>query len=211
MSPPPPNPERVNDQNLRAQQVLELQWARRIREGDKSAFEAMFVAYYLKLRRFVIRFVQTQDAAEELVQDLFVDLWAKRETWEVRDSLRAYLYTAARNRALSQINKRNVEETWEDEELAQLVDPGRGPHEELDRQELISHVQKVIETLPARCRLILNLSRKDGLTYAEIAQVLGISIKTVETQMGRAFKMLRERLAGYLPLLSTLWMLNDRF
>lgn len=177
---------------------LESQWVERIAEGDEKAFESMVLSYGPKLARFIWQFVRSTDVAEELVQQLFCNIWENRKNWKPEKSVKPYLYAAARNQAIGYLRHRRLETIWEgDEEMADTIQTS--PYDELHVADFSKTVQQAIEDLPDRCRIIFRLHREDGLTYAEIAGFLGISIKTVETQMGRALKVLRSRLSDFLP------------
>jgi RNA polymerase sigma-70 factor (ECF subfamily) len=166
------------------------EWVERIRAGDEAAFEALFRALAPGLCALVTRYVGSRAVAEEIVQDLFLDVWTRRAELTIDRSIAAYLFTAARNRALNQAKReRRVDLTLI--ERADQSDPSApGEAELLDALEL----QDAIAQLPARCRLIFTLNRHQDLSYTEIAASLGLSVKTVETQMGRALKALRDRL-----------------
>ena len=169
------------------------EWVERIRSGDEAAFEALFRAFAPGLCVLVTRYVDSGAVAEELVQELFLDLWRRRSELVVETALSGYLYTAARHRALNHLKRENRFTRWcaDASQHREEADP-TAPDESalLDALEL----QDAIQHLPARCRLIFSLNRHQEMTYAEIAQSLGLSIKTVETQMGRALRSLRERL-----------------
>lgn len=171
---------------------------RRLREGDELALEAIFRAHYDGMCAFVQRFVYAPDVSEELVQDVFFKLWAKREQMAEIDALKTYLYRAARNTALNHLRRRKLEQNWEEHEGAR-GEPiaGESADDETSTDELTRAVDKAVRRLPDRCREIFLMSREGGLTYGQIADALGISIKTVETQMGRALKSLRSALAKY--------------
>lgn len=171
---------------------------RRIRGGDDRALEEVFRRYYAGMCFFVRRFVHAPDVAEELVQDVFFKLWSKRESLNEIDALKTYLYRAARNTALNHLRRRKLEQNWEERE-AQRGEPQstEGTDHATSSDEVRRAVVAAIERLPTRCREIFLLSRDGGLTYGEIAATLGISIKTVETQMGRALKSLRLSLAKF--------------
>src|SRR5215217_1297158 len=169
-------------------------WIARIRSGDEAAFEALFRALAPGLCALVTRYVGSRGAAEELVQELFFDLWQRREQLAPEQAITGYLHVAARNRALNWLRHERRITPWSAAMALQHdaeVDPSSPSEGELlDALEL----QDAIAQLPARCRLIFTLSRQQDMSYAEIAGSLGLSIKTVETQMGRALKALRERL-----------------
>jgi RNA polymerase sigma-70 factor (ECF subfamily) len=169
------------------------EWVERIRSGDEAAFEALFRAFAPGLCVLVTRYVKSGAVAEELVQELFLDLWRRRSELVVETALSGYLYTAARHRALNHLKRENRLTRWctDEGQHREEADP-TAPDESalLDALEL----QDAIQHLPARCRLIFTLNRHQDMTYVEIAKSLGLSIKTVETQMGRALRSLRERL-----------------
>ena len=174
------------------------EWFDRIRRGDEAAFEALFRALAPGLCALVTRYVRTPAVAEELVQELFLDLWMRRESLVVRESLTAYLHAAARHRALNHLARERRLHRWTegDGRPDGDADPGApGESALLDALEL----QDAIAALPARCRLVFTLSRQQDLTYVEIATALGLSVKTVETQMGRALRALRDRLRHLVP------------
>ena len=174
------------------------EWIERIRAGDEAAFEALFRALAPGLCALVTRYVKSRQIAEELVQDLFFDLWNRRARLVVDQAITSYLFVAARNRALNYVKRERRVVPWNASATKDLdeTDPAApGEAELLDALEL----QDAIEHLPARCRLIFTLHRHQEMTYGEIAKSLGLSIKTVETQMGRALHALRDRLRHVVP------------
>jgi RNA polymerase sigma-70 factor, ECF subfamily len=171
---------------------------RRLREGDERALEELFRAHYAGMCAFVRRFVFAPDIAEELVQDVFFKLWSKRESLSEIDSLRTYLFRAARNTALNHLRRKKLENAWEEQETARGETYTSGATDDgASTSDVAAAVNEAIGRLPTRCREIFLMSREGGMTYGEIARTLGISIKTVETQMGRALKSLRHSLAKY--------------
>jgi RNA polymerase sigma-70 factor (ECF subfamily) len=168
---------------------------RRIRAGDERALELVFKAHYAGMASFVQRFVRSPDLAEELVQDVFLKLWSKREQLAEIETFRTYLFRAARNTALNYLRRVKLERRWQEEQGASEEAPNSfAADDETVEQEVAQAVKEAIDRLPPRCREIFLLSRDGGLTYAEIARSLDISVKTVETQMGRALKSLRSSL-----------------
>ena len=180
----------------------ELAWARRIRAGDASAFESLFSAYYASLLRFTFGYVKARSVAEELVQDTFFHLWLQRERWEVRETVRAYLYTATRNRALNWLRRRAMEQRWtdnaDDSTDVAFVPRMERADERAQMTELDAAIHAAIDQLPPRCRETFVLSRQHHLSHEQIADVMGISVKTVQEQMGRALRALRHSLAEWL-------------
>jgi RNA polymerase sigma-70 factor (ECF subfamily) len=180
------------------QPLTDGELVRRIRAGDERALEVVFRAHFAGMAAFVQRYIHSPDVAEELVQDIFLKVWAKREHLSDIDSLKTYLYRAARNQALNHLRRRRIERAWETRRTQEGEPMTLGAADDDARgQEVAAAVHVAIAKLPDRCREIFTMSRDGGLTYAEIARALGISIKTVETQMGRALKALRLALGGF--------------
>ena len=164
----------------------------RLRAGDRAAFEQIFRQHFDGLAGFAYRLTRSRAIAEELVQDLFLEIWMRRDRLVITESVRTYLFRAARNRAFNHLRRNKLERLWR---LRQPPTPdAEGVEDEHSTDELAAAIRAAIASLPDRCREIFLLSRDQNMTYAEIAKVLGISIKTVETQMGRALKALRTRI-----------------
>lgn len=160
--------------------------------GDQLAFERLFRAWYPRLVRTAVLVVGDGDVAEDAVQEVFVGLWRQRDALPEAPKFAGYMHRAVRNRCLNQLRDR---ETLSLESAA--VPPLEvAPSAPLDLHEemLIGYVSAALATLPTRTREVFHLSRDDGMTYREIAEVLEISTKTVETLMGRALATLRTTL-----------------
>jgi RNA polymerase sigma-19 factor, ECF subfamily len=180
--------------------LTDAELARRMRLGDEQALEVIFRTYYPGLVGFVRRYVKTTEIAEELVQDLFLKLWSRRGSLGEIDSVKTYLFRAARNTALNHLRRRKLEHEWLEKEGTMITEEQTLEGDEtVTESELAAAVRAAVDRLPPRCREVFMLSRDGGLTYNEIAKSLGISIKTVETQMGRALKALRESLKVHRP------------
>lgn len=180
--------------------LTDAELARRVRLGDEQALEVIFRTYYPGLVGFVRRYVKTTEIAEELVQDLFLKLWSRRGSLGEIDSVKTYLFRAARNTALNHLRRRKLEHEWLEKEGTTVTEERSLEGDEaVTESEVAAAVRAAVDRLPPRCREVFMLSRDGGLTYGEIAKSLGISIKTVETQMGRALKALRESLKVYRP------------
>jgi RNA polymerase sigma-70 factor (ECF subfamily) len=170
----------------------------RLRQGDAAAFDAIFRAWYGPLVGTAERMLRDRAVAEELVQDVMLELWRRRESLAPEGSPQAYLFQATRNRVLNHLRHRRIEERSEPELRVESA-PESPPDAGLGEQELEVAIHAAVRALPDRCREVFELSRVHGLRYAEIATALGISVKTVEAQMGKALRLLRERLAAWLP------------
>jgi RNA polymerase sigma-70 factor (ECF subfamily) len=169
----------------------------RVRDGDARALELLFRAHYASLCGFALRYAGERALAEELVQDLFADLWVRRAGWAVQGSVRSYLFAAVRNRALNLRKRQLVERDWErDEANAEVreLHPRPEPADRaLETREMRERVQAALESLPERCRLVMHLRWREQMSYASIAEVMGISVKGVENQLARGVKALRGR------------------
>ena len=163
---------------------------------NERAFDELVLTQYGRLCNFVYRYVQSRPVAEDIVQDVFVRI-LQRGTFDYTDPL-PYLYRAARNGAVSHLRKQHIRDRYERQ--ARPHESKETADAEASYQELAEAVAAGVESLPPRARLIFTMSREQGLSYAEIARALGISIKTVENQMGRALKLLRQRLGPFLGL-----------
>lgn len=174
-----------------------------MRAGEGNAFAVLFDRYYDALCAFAGGYTTSRTDAEEIVEDLFARLWELREQLEVRESLKSYLYTATRNRALNHMRAshaalRRLEDARMDAAPVAMGQPAPMLDEELQLADFARAVARAVQELPARSRQVFLLHRQHGLTYAEIAAALEISPKTVENLLGRALKQLRARLAHYL-------------
>ena len=162
---------------------------------DDATFEATFRTYYASLCAFAFRYVRSAAAAEDLVQEVFTVLWAKRQTVEVQSSVRAYLFAAVRNRALNASQRNTVETDWARDEslddVRELHPHPKQPDELLERAQLTARLEAALEALPERCALVMRLRWREQLSHAEIAETMGISTKGVEKQLERGLAALR--------------------
>ncbi len=175
-----------------------------IAAGDRNAFEALFRLHYRPLCAFAVQYVKDGDKAEDLVQDLFFRLWMDREKTNVTSSLKSYLFQAVRNRCLNAVKVQGRVRSLNEEVDDGIEEDGRTEDEHAERA---ARVNAAIEALPEERRKVFKLSRHEGLKYHEIAERLGISIKTVENQMGKALRTLREELADLMPVSVIGWLL----
>ena len=170
----------------------------RLRRGDDAAFDTIFRTWYAPLVRLAEGMVRSRAVAEELVQEVMLELWRRRETLAADGSPQAYLFQATRNRALNHIRHEKVQKRGEP--FAASAEWAPAPaHAELVEGEIDAAVKSAVAGLSPRAREVFEMSRVQGLKYAEIADALGVSVKAVEKQMGNALRALRERLAPWLP------------
>jgi RNA polymerase sigma-70 factor (ECF subfamily) len=168
---------------------------RRIRQGDAGQFESLFRSSYVSLVRYARTLIKDHDTAEEIVQDLFFRLWKDKEKLQIESSLNGYLYRAVHNRCLHHIDHNKVVEKYAREMAAMEQETNESPTDIIHYRELQAKIAAILERLPEKCGKIFCMSRFEGLKYAEIAEKLSISVKTVEANMGRALKEFRKILA----------------
>ena len=168
---------------------------------NKPAFEELFRSFFPGLVLFAQKYVPDQDSAKEIVHNVFLNLWEKREKVDTSSSLKSYLFTSVHNRCLNFIRDQKKFDRHESHiehlESSEFADGT----DYLEVQELELRIYDALQSLPEKCREVFTLNRFEGLKYAEIAEKLGISVKTVESQMSKALKILREKLIDYLKIL----------
>lgn len=160
---------------------------------NESSYEELFRKWYTPLCKMIFRILKDKGLTEDTVQEIFIKLWEKRNDLKVETSLKSYLYRAAINTAFNILekNKRYPKLSLEDMTSEVAISSVEG---EIHAQELERKINETLMILPEACREIFILSRHEGLSYKEIAETLGISIKTVENQMGKALRVFREKL-----------------
>jgi len=168
-----------------------------IQAGEEAAFERLVRLYYEELCDFVASQIRHSTAAEDIVQDIFLNLWRRREEWAPRSSLQAYLFGAARNASIKYRKRRRVRRRWKNEEQAKEPIRDPGPEAGMRHRELEQAMQESVRALPPRRREVYILSRHHGLTYKEIAVVMDIAPSTVDNQMVEALRFLRKRLHAF--------------
>ena len=173
---------------------LEYQFRRLLKKDDYRAFEIIFKHYYAYLCNFALRYTTNREDAENIVSEVFYKIWKNRKKIKIATSLNAYLFTSVRNQALDHLRKATVIEEPVHNLNFELNAKASNPEQVAIFNELESIIEEAIEQLPEQRRLIFKLNREEGLKYREIAERLKISVKTVETQMGRSLKFLRKTL-----------------
>ena len=178
--------------------MKEKQVISRIRNGDEQAFEWLFKQYYEKLCQWAYRYLRDLDSSEEVVQDLYYNLWRNRASMEFRVSVKSYLYKAVSNNCKMLIRKKGRRSAIEADLASQHPGSNTEPAELLEVKEIREVVNRTLEELPDKPAQIFRMSRYEGLKYREIAEKLSISIKTVEANMGKALKIFRKNLQEYI-------------
>lgn len=165
--------------------------------AELDRFEKLFKEYYAPLCRYAYSIVRDADQAEEIVQEFFYSFWNNRNRLSIRISLKSYLFRSIRNRAVRYLQHKKVEEQYRDDNrISAFFD---SPEQIFNGNEMAELVEKTLEELPDRCRQVFLLNRVNGLKYKEIAELLKVSVKTVEADMGKALLAFRTNLAqaGY--------------
>lgn len=164
----------------------------------ESEYEFIFRQYYQGLCNYANMFLKDMDNAEEIVQQVFVKLWEKREQTVIEGSVKSYLYKSVYNTSMNELKHRKIKENYL--QMQSTNEHIEHPLSESNLKELERNIEKALLNLPEQCRLIFKMSRFEDLKYREIADVLNISPKTVENQMGKALRLMRENLSDYLTI-----------
>lgn len=181
---------------MEARKTIHLQDLSR---GGDAAFEHLFKTYFKGLHGYACTLLRDTHLAEEIVQNVFVRLYEKSARVRIETTLEGYLYRSVYNECLNHRKHEKVRSVYRAHAARQpeqfSPEPGGGTHRALEEK-----LRKALEELPEHCRTVFQLSRFEGLKYQEIARHLGISVKTVENQMGKALRIMRLRLAEFLTL-----------
>jgi RNA polymerase sigma-70 factor (ECF subfamily) len=177
----------VNDHHTPAE-LIQLQ--ARIAAGDETAFTQLYLHFGKKLTLFTFSLVRSREIAEELVEDVFVKLWAQRLRITSINNITVYLYVAVKNMALNKLSQKAKELiTAPFDFLDSTADEfSSDPYDLMITSEMMAQMQHVIDALPPRCKMIFKLVREDGLKYKEVAEILNISVNTIDVQMAIAIK-----------------------
>ncbi|MFA6702619.1 MAG: RNA polymerase sigma-70 factor [Dysgonamonadaceae bacterium] len=169
----------------------------RLVEGDSEAFRFLFEKYYPDLCNFVNIYLHDAVMSEEIVQDIFICLWEKKEEINIESSVKSYLLRASKNKSLNYLRNEKTKLNIYNK-LANLNNSiAEMPDSIMNANQLREVINNAIDSLPERCRETYILGKEKDLSYKEIAEELGVSVKTVEAQMGKALKRLREELKPY--------------
>lgn len=184
-----------NSLSLNADSTLLI---RQLKEGREAAYEILFKEYYKILTVFANKYLVDIEASRELVQDLFVSLYEKRNNLEINSSLKSYLFRSVHNRCINQINALKIRSRYA-EQAGYYADVQENNLEnEVNKTELEEALYHAISELPPKCRTIFKMNRFEGLSNGEIADKLALSKRTVETQISKALKTLKVKLEPYM-------------
>ena len=166
---------------------------------DQKSFEEFYKLFYERLLNFCMHYIKHKESAEELVSDVFVQLWMKRKDLSHIQNMETYLFIAVKNRSLNHLRQFSKYRViyLEDTGIYQLVNT-HNPEKELEKKEFLFKMDEVVNSLPFQCKIIFNLIKEEGLKYKEVAEILNLSPRTVETQLVRAMKKLDKVISSYL-------------
>jgi RNA polymerase sigma-70 factor (ECF subfamily) len=167
-------------------------------QKDETAFEQVFKTHFKRLHAYAFTILRDEVEAEEMVQQVFFKLWERNENLSLTGPVSAYLYRAVHNESLNYIKRQKVRSNHQLHVAYSMKNEVEHPEKKVMAGELEKKIHTALNELPEQCRTIFQMSRFDELKYREIADKLGISVKTVENQMGKALKLLREKLVDFL-------------
>lgn len=174
--------------------------------ADSAAlFESIFKSNYKNLHIYAISLVKDSAVADEIVQNVFYKLWEKKEKVKIQTSITAYLYRSVYYESLNLIKHAKVNESYK-KYVSNTTKDHESPGDTASLKQLQQKIDTALNELPEQCRAIFHLIRFEELKYRDVADKLGISVKTVENQMGKALRVLRTKLAEFLPVLILLFI-----
>lgn len=190
-----PKTELSDQETPRPSSSTFAQLSRRIARSDRDAFRELFEELHPALIRFAWRYTRDADTSRDIVQDAFVKVWEKRETLDPSKSILGFMYTVVRNRALNLSRDSHYTNSVDADEVA--IEDVPTPDEQADFGILEKKIHEWIDNLPKRRREAFKLSRFEGLTHAEIAQVMNLTPRTVNTHVMLALRDLRGKLKAF--------------
>lgn len=160
---------------------------------DEAAYKEIFFTFYTSLVRFARTFVDDTQNAEEVVSDVMIKVWEKRKNLPAIANLRVYLYISVRNTALNYLSKQRKVEVLSLQNLnIDIPSTALNPEELMITAEMMRRIANAVNALPPRCKLVFKLVKEDGLPYKEVAEILNISIKTIDNQLAIALRKISD-------------------
>ena len=173
----------------------------KLKAGNTSSFTGLFIAYYNDIVLFAFRFVKDIDSSEEIVQDSFVKLWEERESMNITVSVKAYLLKTVRNKCIDFLRHKKIQQKHNDIVLKAPTQVEYDTDHYLLYSELEEQIEAVLKKLPQEVSDTFRMNRYKGLKYHEIAQLLNVSVRTIEVRIGKALHQLRYHLKEYFPVI----------
>jgi len=171
---------------------------KKIQDGDIGEFERLFEKYYIPLCHHANNILKDMDAAEDVVQEFFYHFWKNRESFRLKLSLNAYLYQSIRNNALQHLKFITIRESYTDQVKSNLSGLSASDNQNtIEMHEINKAIQITLQQMPERCARVFQMNRFEGKKYREIAEILSVSIKTVEADMGKALQLFRKSLKEF--------------
>lgn len=168
-----------------------------IYHDDAHAFEFLFDAFYEKLLRVALYYLEKDELAEDAVSDVFFSLWSNRQKFSKIENLENYLFTMTKNKCLSALRNKGKVVFGDDQLITSQQIVLENPESNLISDEFVRFYNDRINELPPKCKLVYLMVKEDGLKYKEVAEILNISVKTVENQMTKAIRHIRKCLSSY--------------
>ena len=159
---------------------------------DETAYKEIFFTFYNALVRFSMTFIEERETAEEVVSDVMMKVWDKRKTLGSIENLRVYLYISTKNTSLNYLSKKKIPVVSLDNLTIDFPSPALNPEQLMITAEMVRRINNAVNALPPRCKLVFRLVKEDGLPYKDVAQILNISIKTIDNQLAIALRKISE-------------------
>lgn len=170
----------------------------RLKRGEEAAYEMLFREYYQLLTVFANKYVRDIETSKEIVQDLFVHLYEKRNRLDINSSLKSYLFRSTQNRSINYINAQKIRNKYAEHVKFNTSLEENSLENEVNKTELEHALYRAIDDLPPKCQTIFKMNRFEGLSNNEIAEKLSLSKRTIETQISKALKILRIKMKPFL-------------
>ncbi len=174
--------------------IDDLELLERIKQNDSAALKILFERYFEPLCFFSFQILKSNERCEESVSDVFTNIWLKRKTINIKTNFRSYLYTAVRNQSINYLKQEKRYSQNMDSSNLHLIASDQNADQPILQQNLEDKIDSLLKELPERRGLIFRMNRIDGLSYKEIAEILSISINTVQNQMVKAIKYIADQL-----------------
>lgn len=177
-----------------------------LKAGNEHALDLLFEKYYNKLCNYVYIFLNDHTLSEDIITDLFTNIWLKRNRIEVKQNFKSYIYRSAKNAALAYLRKKKLHVVGFDDVESLNVDTGQNPFTKFSQKQLSTQITSILNKIPQRSREVFVMHRFDEMKYKEISQILEISVKTVENHMSKAIKVLHNNMDAINKLLKFMFI-----